>query len=275
MTRTEEGVDRAAPALPRSVRRIVAVSVLSFWIVQLVLMVDLDVPLLDSLLLAALLVALPGLSLAQLPLIGEAPLERLPAYWSSIATLWLLGTACWFVGTRAGGAEALGFVAISTSRLLLWSVGLTIGGLLTILAFRELSVRTGRLDSRLLRQLLPRTRRERRAFAALSLAAGLGEEIAYRGYAITALSPLMGAAGAAALTSVIFGLLHGYQGPLGILRTGAMGGMLAWGFLASGSLWPPIVAHTVIDLIAGLWLGERLLSPGRCNDGCSPSSADA
>jgi membrane protease YdiL (CAAX protease family) len=58
-------------------------------------------------------------------------------------------------------------------------------------------------------------------------------------------------------------VLHGYQGVLGIARTGVMGAMLAWGFLASGSLWPAIVAHAAIDMVAGLWLGERLMSPRR------------
>jgi len=97
----------------------------------------------------------------------------------------------------------------------------------------------------------------------LSVAAGFGEEFAYRGYAITVLVPVLGVPGAVVLTSAVFGVLHGYQGALGIFRTGVMGAMLAWGFLSSGSLWPPIVAHTMIDLVAGLWLGERLLSPER------------
>jgi len=42
-----------------------------------------------------------------------------------------------------------------------------------------------------------------------------------------------------------------------------LGGALAWGFLASGSLWPAIVAHALIDVLAGVVLGERLLSPPR------------
>ena len=85
--------------------------------------------------------------------------------------------------------------------------------------------------------------------------------MAYRGYAIPVLAPLVGVPGAAVLTTLIFGVLHSYQGWLGILRTTLMGGILAWGFLASGSLWPPIIAHTAIDLLAGIVLGQKLLSP--------------
>lgn len=261
MTETGGALRGPRPPLPPTVRALAAVGAVLFWIVQLWLMLGVGMTLLDSLLLAVLLVAVPGLSLAQLPLIQETPIERMPAYWSSIATLWLLGTACWFVGTREGGAAAIGLVPIAWLPMLLWTLGLTLGGLFTIVFFRQLSVWTGTLDSRLLRQLLPRSPEERSTFAVLSVAAGLGEEIAYRGYAITVLSPVLGVAGAAVLTSVVFGVLHGYQGALGIVRTGAMGGLLAWGFLASGSLWPAIVAHTLIDLLAGLWLGERLLSP--------------
>ena len=92
------------------------------------------------------------------------------------------------------------------------------------------------------------------------MAAGAGEEVAYRGYAITVLGPVLGVAGAVAVTSVVFGVVHGYQGALGVLRTGVMGAVLALGFIWSGSLLPAIIAHTLIDLIAGVALGERLLS---------------
>lgn len=250
------------PSIPPAVRLVAAVAAVLFWLALFTLTSVAGLPVLDGVLLSALLVAVPGLSLAQLPLIDDAPIERTQAYWGSILALWLLGSASWFVGTRSGGGgAAVGFVAIDWAPFVLWAAGLTAGALVTILLFRQLSMWTGKLDSRFLRQLLPRTREERSIFGVLSVAAGVGEEIAYRGYAITALAPVLGVPGAAIVTSIVFGLLHGYQGALGILRTGAMGGMLAWGFVATGSLWPAIVAHTAIDLLAGLWLGERLLFP--------------
>ena len=263
MSEPGQGLKPKRPAMPPAVRWIAGASALLFWVVLLALTFVAELSLLDGVLLAVLLVAVPGLSVAQLPLIDGAPLERLPAYWSSIATLWLLGTAGWFVGTREDGAGALGLVPIPWVPLVLWTVGLTLGGLLTIFVFRQIGMMAGLGESPMLRQLLPRTDEERHVFGVLSVAAGFGEEIAYRGYAIPVLAPLLGVPGAAVLTSAVFGVLHGYQGALGIFRTGVMGGMLAWGFLASGSLWPPIIAHTLIDLVAGLWLGEKLLSPER------------
>ncbi len=244
------------------VRVLLAAGVALFWVVQLTLVFVLGLPLVDSILIAVLLAAVPAFSIAQLPLIRDAFVERLPAYWGSIATLWLLGSACWLVGTRVDGAAAIGIVMLSPGATLVWSVGLMVAGLGIIFAFRQFAIWARVPDSPILRQLLPRTRHERRVFALLSVAAGVGEEVAYRGYAITVLAPVFGVTSAVAVTSVVFGVMHGYQGALGVLRTGVMGGVLAWGFISSGSLVPVMIAHTLIDLIAGIALGDRLLSPG-------------
>jgi membrane protease YdiL (CAAX protease family) len=242
-------------------RTITWAGIVLFWATLAVLVWVAEMSIVDSILLSVLLAAVPAFSLAQVPLIEGAEIVRLPAYWGSIVTLWLLGTACWFVGTRLDGASAVGLVSIGPLPLLAWSLALTAGGMTTIWVFRAIGLRTGVKESRLLRELLPRTSKERRVFALLSVAAGSGEEMAYRGYAIPVLAPLLGVPGAAILTTLIFGVLHSYQGWLGIVRTSVMGGILAWGFLASGSLWPSIIAHTAIDLLAGIALGHRLLSP--------------
>jgi membrane protease YdiL (CAAX protease family) len=247
--------------LPASVRGLVAVGAALFWVVQLTLLFVGGLPLTDTILLAALLVAMPAFALAQLPLLDEVAIERLPVYWSSIGMLWLVGTACWLAGTRDGGPAAVGIVTLPVVPLLVWSAALTLAGLAIMIAFRQLSILTGARESSMLRQLLPQGRAERRLFALLSLAAGIAEELAYRGYAISVLVPLLGVPGAVALTSVVFGVLHGYQGLLGTVRTTVLGGLLAWGFLASGSLVPAMLAHTLIDLIAGLVLGAWLLPP--------------
>ena len=247
---------------PAAVARVITwAGVVLFWATLAVLVWVAEMPVVDSILLAVLLAAVPAFSLAQVPLIEGADIARLPAYWGSIVTLWLLGTACWFVGTRVDGAAAVGLVSIGTLPLLAWSLALTAGGMAIVWLFRAIGLRADIKESRLLRQLLPRSAQERRVFALLSLAAGSGEEIAYRGYSIPVLAPLLGVPGAAVLTTLIFGVLHSYQGWVGIVRTSVLGGMLAWGFLASGSLWPSIIAHTAIDLLAGIVFGQRLLSP--------------
>jgi len=243
------------------VRVLVAAGATLFWVVQLSLLFWVGLPLADTVLLAALLAVLPFLALAQLPLVQDTPIDRLPAYWGSIVTLWLIGTASWLVGTRATGAAGVGLVGLPWLSLLGWSAVLTLGGLGVIVVFRQIAIATGAPESPMLRALLPRTNQERAAFALLSVAAGVGEELAFRGYAIPRLAAFMGVPGAAVVTSAVFGILHGYQGVLGTVRTGLMGGILAWGYISSGSVLPAIAAHTAIDLLAGIVLGERLLPP--------------
>ena len=70
---------------------------------------------------------------------------------------------------------------------------------------------------------------------------------------------MTGAAGAAVITTVVFGVLHAYQGWHGMVRAGLLGALLAWGFLVGGSLWPPIVAHALLDILAGIVLADRLV----------------
>jgi membrane protease YdiL (CAAX protease family) len=108
---------------------------------------------------------------------------------------------------------------------------------------------------------MPVTRREKGLFAALSLCAGLGEELAYRGYAISAVLVAGGSAALAlALTSVAFAVLHSYQGALGIVRTGVVGLIMGAVFLYTGSVWPAVSAHVLIDLAVGFVFADKLLS---------------
>lgn len=256
---SSEGPDEPTPEARRIAKILTWLGVTAFWLVTGSLYFGVGMPLVDCILLSVLLAAVPLFAIAQVPLLDGLEIERLPAYWSSIATLWILGTACWFVGTRDGGAAALGLVGLPMGSMIGWTALLTGAGLLIIVVFHGFASRAGLLDGDLLAQLLPQTGRERGVFAILSLAAGSGEEMAYRGYVIPVLAPLLGVGGAAALSTAVFGVVHAYQGALGVVRTTFMGGVLAWGFLASGSLWPAVLAHTLIDLVAGIALGDRLL----------------
>lgn len=212
----------------------------------------------DAALCAVVMALMPCLALAQVPIAEVDALERIPAYGTSALTIAAIAAVCWAVGTRSLGPRALGFVALPVRAFVLWTLLLAAIGLAVLGACRMLSALTGWRESRLLLALLPRTGAERAAFAILSLVAGFGEEIVYRGYVIPELAGVLGAAGAAVLTSAVFGVLHAYQGALGVVRASLLGGALAWGFLATGSLWPPIAAHAIIDVVAGSLLPERL-----------------
>jgi membrane protease YdiL (CAAX protease family) len=83
--------------------------------------------------------------------------------------------------------------------------------------------------------------------------AAFGEEIIWRGFVLTSLARVFGDttkawALALAAVTVMFGLLHAYQGPTGVVHTGAVGLMLAGLYLATGrNLWASIVAHGLLD----------------------------
>ena len=140
-----------------------------------------------------------------------------------------------------------------------WALVVVVAGLGLMLGFRVLGDALGAKESETLLQLLPRTTGERLGFAALSVIAGLGEEIVFRGYALSALAGVTGVAAAGVVTSLAFGVLHAYQGALGVVRTAALGGLLAWSFVAAGSIWPVVTAHAVLDLLGGLVLADRLM----------------
>jgi hypothetical protein len=101
--------------------------------------------------------------------------------------------------------------------------------------------------------LLPHTQQERRMFIAVSVTAGVCEEVIFRGYLIAYIMAVLGTPFwvAALLSSVVFGFAHAYQGPRGIPRTAAVGGLFALLYGLTGSLWAPMVVHAVMDITSG------------------------
>lgn len=211
--------------------------------------------------LGLLMELLPLLGLAQLPLADdEGEFPRVSVYLSSAGVILALGWAGLAIGTRELGRDALGLGRPDWGSVLLWALAATIFiHLLQGLFFvgrRWAGVR----ESRILGQMLPRGPKESLLFAFLSVAAGVGEELAFRAFAVPALGLVTGSLGSAVLlSSLAFGLLHGYQGWIGILRTGLMGGILAVTFVVTGSLWPAVLAHAALDIISGLIIGDALL----------------
>jgi len=106
--------------------------------------------------------------------------------------------------------------------------------------------------------ILPRTRTERRWFVALSITAGVCEELIYRGFVVWALEPWLGLWWASAAGVVGFGAAHAYLGKPGVVRATIAAAVFSASVLALGSLYPAMFLHAVIDLGAGA-LGYELL----------------
>ncbi|WFL78237.1 type II CAAX endopeptidase family protein [Altererythrobacter arenosus] len=86
------------------------------------------------------------------------------------------------------------------------------------------------------------------------LAAGLGEELLWRGFLFDRLNRLAGIKGriwlALLIQAAAFGLPHIYQGMGGVLITGVVGLFLGWVRIKSSwSLLPCVLAHAAVDTV--------------------------
>jgi membrane protease YdiL (CAAX protease family) len=123
-------------------------------------------------------------------------------------------------------------------------------------AIRAYAGKGGKIDKRIAPEtlrILPRGRDERRLYATLSISAGIGEEILYRGYCIYALElllPNLGPLFAILISAVCFGVPHVYTGPANAAKTALIGIAYAALYLGIGSIAPLMVAHALQDLSA-------------------------
>lgn len=115
--------------------------------------------------------------------------------------------------------------------------------------------------------LIPRNGREMLAALPLCLNAGFSEELFFR-LALPLLITAVTGSGVIGLgaSTVIFGLVHAYQGWRGVIGTTLAGTVMTAIYLQSGSLLRPMMLHALIDiftLIARPMLAARLSGSGR------------
>jgi membrane protease YdiL (CAAX protease family) len=243
--------------------RIALAGLIGYAVIVYVLLSSTPLGWFDALFLAALIELLPAFAVIQVDLARDMVVQRPQMYLTSAVTILFLGAVSLTLGSRLVGMEGMG-LQIELGRVpyvILWGAGALALGTGTLWLFLVLRKRGGWSEDRLVHELMPVTPREKGLYAGLSFCAGFGEELAYRGYAIPAVIVAGGSASAAlAVTSVAFAVLHSYQGVLGVVRTGVIGVIMGAVFLHTGSVWPPIFAHVVIDLAVGFVLADRLLA---------------
>jgi membrane protease YdiL (CAAX protease family) len=189
---------------------------------------------------------------------GEVPALR-PGLWArAVVTQWLIVGALvvhWLVERRSFGSLSLnGHVSWGAGGIVL---GLALMALVQQPQRRNLAATpdvVARIRTRLegVERLLPSTRAEWPRFVPLALTAGICEEILFRGFVTWALAQVLPQYWQAALLqAVLFGLAHVYQGARGVFLTGMVGAFMAGVVWVSGSLWPAMLAHALLDLNAG------------------------
>jgi membrane protease YdiL (CAAX protease family) len=188
-----------------------------------------------------------------------------PRYWRTMIRGWLavaLVAAAWISLHRDFAALGLdapigpygryGLLAVAVAAIGLGVVLTNIRRVIKPARFPELRAQMREL------KILPRTNSELLVFLGVAVTAGVWEELMYRGFLIWFIAPYAGVIAAVFLSSLIFGLGHGYQGAKGIVRTFVLGAVFAIAYMLTHSLWWVMAAHALVDLWGGT-LGWRVL----------------
>ena len=123
-------------------------------------------------------------------------------------------------------------------------VGLVIGAVLATRGNWRILKTIGNVGS-----LLPRNRPEIAHAAAMSIAAGISEELAFRLFLPLLVALVTGNAFVAFGVAVAaFGAMHLYQGRAGVIATTLVGALMAAIYLMTGELWLAMLLHALIDL---------------------------
>ena len=195
---------------------------------------------------------------------GDSEDVHLRIYKNTGRFLWaagVLSVVCWFLSGRTLGD--LGFQATKDG----WRGWIAWGGLVLALAYviySLISIRLTRKARDAFRKevaaggdidlIRPSTAREHRGFQFLSIAAGINEEILFRGFLIGVMAMFMPLWVAAIAATLLFTLAHIYQGMAGMMRILPISASLAALFVIGGSLWPVIILHILVDSAAGLMI---------------------
>lgn len=175
--------------------------------------------------------------------LGGLSLVTLVGAWSSIPTV-LAAAQAWppIAAVRSFLGEPYGLtVAIAVAVLLV------AGMVLPIVLIREPLDEAPAIGD--IRALLPRTPGELPYGVALSLNAGVFEELLFRlGLPALVFAVTGDAVVAFAGSTVLFGLLHVYQGVQGVVLSTVLGVVFAFLYLVTGSIVVPIVLHALLDL---------------------------
>jgi membrane protease YdiL (CAAX protease family) len=150
-----------------------------------------------------------------------------------------------------GFGEGIELFPARAPSLLSWAAGAVFLGV-ALLLVRPHWRRSIEEDKPTWRLFAPTNRRERRMWIVLSLSAGIGEELVWRGVLPALIARLSGSlALGVALSVASFALAHAIQGLRSVLAIAAIAAAFHALVFISGSLYPAMVVHFAYDVIAG------------------------
>lgn len=206
-----------------------------------------------------------------------APPELLRQYRVTLLVEWLALAALVLAWLSLGRPfSALGLVQHAGTGFYIGVLLLVAMTAYLVLAWRKAAAATpeerdrfvGSLGS--LRHFMPHNRQTYTTFVWLSVTAGIVEEIVYRGFVFWYLGQFMPVWAVVMVSAFAFGIGHSYQGFSGVVRVTLVGVVFGGYYLLTGSIWLPIVAHAVLDILQGAMLLEYLRDRG---DSIQPAPA--
>ncbi|HLW79312.1 MAG TPA: CPBP family intramembrane glutamic endopeptidase [Terriglobia bacterium] len=228
----------------------------------------------------ALVAGVPALSYSTA---RDPDLRRVPRralYLSAVLSQWLLAVmGLAFVAFVLRSFGAAGFRGLGLESFTGWTLALTLPACAALVGMIALERRgLWPPESELVHLLLPETSGER-VWCLLVVAptAAFCEEFLYRGVLLYQVAEWTRWSGwAVIVASAAFGLAHAYQGLNGMVRAALLGALLAAPVVLTGSLYPSMAAHFLIDAVALVWLGPRMLAPlgPRPAEPAEPSEVD-
>ena len=182
----------------------------------------------------------------------------LKGYTAFGSTLWLLAIGVVLVWWRGPGWRIVGF-ARPRSIAQVVAVGVAVGVgyqcLSLVLLEPTIAYVTGSPlpDVSIFRAVIGDERQLAISLFLSWTTAAFAEETVYRGWMTTRFAELgrfskYAWIASTVVSSIVFGLVHLYQGLSGMIATGLTGLVLGWLYQATGrNLWAPIIAHGVMD----------------------------
>ena len=183
--------------------------------------------------------------------------SRLKLYGSTMLGLWGLAIATAVAASESGiTPRLLGVVELPWLTFLVWTAAATAAVAALVLVFKAFGIR----ETPMLQHLIPERGSEKAVFVGVCITAGICEELVFRGFLIAALQVATGSLPLATVLSAgAFGLAHAHQDATGALRATLLALVLSAPLIVTGSLYPGIAAHALVDLAGGLWLARWLL----------------
>ncbi len=185
--------------------------------------------------------------------LNQYPEGRLFFYKQTVAIQIVL--AMLVIAAMAFNKDALVEIGLSFFTQPLWVIGLLaiclLGWwLISKYRFDEQKLRREVEKDKAVKFLLPSTDEEYRWSIGVSFAAGICEEIVFRGFLYWQLTQVLTVIPAILLTNFIFGLCHYGTGPKNASLAFGLGVILSVLFLYTDSLWILMVIHVLTDILS-------------------------